>query len=46
MKPAFNKRPNTDVATWPDNELHRIGSADDLHIAPFREDGVTYGTPI
>jgi hypothetical protein len=31
--------------TWPKNELHKIAEADDLHIAPFREDGVTYGTP-
>ena len=30
---------------WPKDELHRIAEADDLHIAPFREDGVTYGTP-
>ena len=26
-------------------ELKRIAEADDLHIAPFREDAVTYGTP-
>ncbi|MDT5270490.1 MAG: hypothetical protein QOH49_2676 [Acidobacteriota bacterium] len=26
-------------------ELKRIAEADDLHIAPFREDGTTYGTP-
>jgi hypothetical protein len=25
--------------------LRRIAETDDLHIAPFREDGVTYGTP-
>jgi len=25
--------------------LRRIAAADDLHIAPFREDGVTCGTP-
>ncbi|MDX3927835.1 MAG: DUF2255 family protein [Shinella sp.] len=31
--------------TWSENELRRIAEADDLHIAPFREDGVTYGTP-
>ncbi|MGO4123179.1 DUF2255 family protein [Inquilinus sp. YAF38] len=31
--------------TWPKDELHRIATADDLHIAPFREDGTTYGTP-
>jgi hypothetical protein len=31
--------------TWPKDELHRIAAADDLHIAPFREDGTTYGTP-
>jgi hypothetical protein len=27
------------------DELKRIDEADDLHIAPFREDGTTYGTP-
>jgi hypothetical protein len=31
--------------TWPKDELRRIAEADDLHIAPFREDGATYGTP-
>jgi len=31
--------------TWSKDELRRIAEADDLHIAPFREDGVTYGTP-
>jgi len=24
----------------------QIAEADDLHITPFRDDGVTYGTPI
>ena len=33
------------MATWSKNELHKIAEADDLHIAPFREDGKTYGTP-
>ena len=33
------------MLNWPTEELQRIGDADDLHIAPFREDGVTYGTP-
>jgi hypothetical protein len=27
------------------DELQKIDKADDLHIAPFREDGKTYGTP-
>jgi hypothetical protein len=27
------------------NELKQIDQADDLKIAPFREDGKTYGTP-
>jgi hypothetical protein len=27
------------------DELTRINGADDLKISPFREDGVTYGTP-
>jgi hypothetical protein len=31
--------------TWLRDELRRIAEADDLHIAQFREDGVTYGTP-
>jgi len=35
----------TDMATWKKDELHKIAETDDLHIAPFREDGVTCGTP-
>ncbi|MBS0515805.1 MAG: DUF2255 family protein [Proteobacteria bacterium] len=30
---------------WPKNTLCRIAASDDLHISPFRADGVTYGTP-
>jgi len=30
---------------WTEDELKRIASTDDLHISPFREDGVTQGTP-
>jgi hypothetical protein len=33
------------MITWSKDELRRIVGADDLHISPFREDGVTYGTP-
>ena len=33
------------MAAWSSNELHKIAESDDLHISPFREDGVTYGTP-
>ncbi len=33
------------MAEWAKEELRKIAEADDLHIAPFREDGVTYGTP-
>ena len=33
------------MSTWPEEDLRRIAEADDLHISPFREDGVTYGTP-
>ena len=33
------------MSTWSKDELRKIAEADDLHIAPFREDGVTYGTP-
>lgn len=31
--------------TWNLDELTQIAEKDDLHIAPFREDGKTYGTP-
>jgi hypothetical protein len=33
------------MATWSQHELRKIAESDDLHISPFREDGVTYGTP-
>jgi hypothetical protein len=33
------------MATWSKDQLRKIAEADDLHISPFREDGVTYGTP-
>ena len=33
------------MSTWSKDELRKIAGADDLHVSPFREDGVTYGTP-
>jgi hypothetical protein len=33
------------MAAWEKEKLRKIAEADDLHIAPFREDGATYGTP-
>lgn len=33
------------MIAWSKDELRKIAEADDLHISPFREDGVTYGTP-
>jgi hypothetical protein len=30
---------------WSREELRKISDADDLHVSPLREDGVTYGTP-
>ena len=30
---------------WAQDELQKIAASDDLHVAPFREDGVTCGTP-
>ena len=33
------------MITWSKDELRKIAESDDLHISPFREDGVTYGTP-
>src|SRR5207244_12373009 len=33
------------MTAWPKDELRKIAEADDLHISPFREHGLTYGTP-
>ena len=33
------------MADWRKEELTKIAEADDLHISPFRDGGVTYGTP-
>jgi hypothetical protein len=33
------------MTTWRKDELGKIAETDDLHIAPFRNDGKTYGTP-
>jgi hypothetical protein len=33
------------MTAWPTKELEGIAGKDDLHIAPLREDGKTYGTP-
>jgi hypothetical protein len=33
------------MAAWSQDELRKVAEADDLHVAPFREDGTTYGTP-
>jgi hypothetical protein len=33
------------MSVWNEDELKKIANADDLHISPFREDGLTYGTP-
>jgi hypothetical protein len=35
----------TDGVTWSNDKLRKIAEVDDLHNAPLREDGVTYGTP-
>jgi hypothetical protein len=32
------------MTDWNKDELRKIAETDDLHISPFREDGVTYGT--
>ena len=36
---------NYAAMTWSTAELRNIAETDDLHISPFREDGVTCGTP-
>src|SRR6266576_366484 len=33
------------MSAWPKGELNKIAGTDDLHIAPFLDDGKTYGTP-
>lgn len=33
------------MSTWLEDELRKIAEADDLHVSPLREDGVTCGTP-
>jgi hypothetical protein len=33
------------LSSWSKEELRKVAGSDDLHISPFREDGVTYGTP-
>lgn len=33
------------MASWSDDEISAIAESDDLHVSPFRDDGVTYGTP-
>jgi hypothetical protein len=33
------------MTAWPKDELRKIADADDLHISPLCEEGVTYGTP-
>jgi hypothetical protein len=30
--------------SWTKDELKKIAETDDLHVAPFRDDGSTYGT--
>jgi hypothetical protein len=41
----LNHNEGTKMAEWSKDELQRIAQADDLHISPLREDGVSYGTP-
>ncbi len=33
------------MISWSKDELRKIAEADDLHISPFRQGGLTYGTP-
>ena len=39
------EKKGTHMSTWSNDELQKIAETDDLHIAPFRADGATYGTP-
>ena len=40
-----NNQMHLQHTVWPADELRKMANSDDLHISPFREDGVTYGTP-
>jgi hypothetical protein len=33
------------MKAWTQEELEKVAASDDLRVAPFRQDGVTYGTP-
>jgi len=33
------------MSSWSKDDLHAIEANDDLFVSPFRDDGVTYGTP-
>ena len=33
------------MATWSKIELQKIAESDELHVAPFRDDGATHGRP-
>jgi hypothetical protein len=32
------------MSEWPEEKIRKLVETDDLHIAPFRSDGKTYGT--
>jgi hypothetical protein len=38
-------RKESEMSKWEEEQLRNISDADDLHIAPLRDDGMTYGTP-
>ena len=33
------------MSSWSQDRIEKIAASDDLHFAPYRDDGVTYGTP-
>ena len=33
------------MSIWTEDDLRKTAGTDDLNISPFREDGITYGTP-
>jgi hypothetical protein len=45
MSSTGSKARGERAAAWSDDERVKIAAADDLHVAPLREDGKTYGTP-
>jgi hypothetical protein len=45
MRRAIEQQEEPMMTKWDEEDLRRLAATDDLRVAPFREDGRTYGTP-